>query len=218
MFLAASCFWSGNNAPMLSSCFFYSRYPNAKVINFGTWFIFSFPIAIIMLVLTWLWLHFLFLGCKWVTDRWPPCAAALVAPLNAQLCALQLQGDMLTQQEAQDQKGDYVRKEDPWGVRQVGTNQVSESVFFHPRNLHPFIDNTPDETFNPDACVTATHKLSAVSVSQLPRGNHRHFLHPDDSSVVHPRARLCARLDFTLWKVSLSTCMGAWLCFFTSQC
>ncbi|XP_035770553.1 solute carrier family 13 member 4-like [Neolamprologus brichardi] len=40
------------------------RYPDAKVINFGTWFIFSFPIAIIMLVLTWLWLHFLFLGCK----------------------------------------------------------------------------------------------------------------------------------------------------------
>lgn len=40
------------------------RYPDAKVINFGTWFIFSFPIALIMLVLTWLWLHFLFLGCK----------------------------------------------------------------------------------------------------------------------------------------------------------
>uniref|UniRef100_A0A674MZ87 Solute carrier family 13 member 4 n=1 Tax=Takifugu rubripes TaxID=31033 RepID=A0A674MZ87_TAKRU len=37
---------------------------NAKVINFGTWFIFSFPIALIMLVLTWLWLHFLFLGCN----------------------------------------------------------------------------------------------------------------------------------------------------------
>uniref|UniRef100_A0A3Q0SNG3 Solute carrier family 13 member 4 n=1 Tax=Amphilophus citrinellus TaxID=61819 RepID=A0A3Q0SNG3_AMPCI len=41
----------------------FNRYPDAKVINFGTWFIFSFPIAIIMLVLTWLWLHFLFLGC-----------------------------------------------------------------------------------------------------------------------------------------------------------
>ncbi|TNN35799.1 Solute carrier family 13 member 4 [Liparis tanakae] len=36
----------------------------SEVINFGTWFIFSFPIAIIMLILTWLWLHFLFLGCK----------------------------------------------------------------------------------------------------------------------------------------------------------
>lgn len=42
------------------------RYPEAKVINFGTWFIFSFPIALIMLILTWLWLHCLFLGCKWV--------------------------------------------------------------------------------------------------------------------------------------------------------
>lgn len=40
------------------------RYPDAKVINFGTWFIFSFPIALIMLLLTWLWLHCLFLGCK----------------------------------------------------------------------------------------------------------------------------------------------------------
>lgn len=45
------------------------RYPDAKVINFGTWFIFSFPIAVIMLLLTWLWLHFLFLGCKWVELR-----------------------------------------------------------------------------------------------------------------------------------------------------
>lgn len=42
------------------------------MINFGTWFIFSFPIAVIMLVLTWLWLHFLFLGCKWVELRCPP--------------------------------------------------------------------------------------------------------------------------------------------------
>lgn len=48
------------------------RYPDAKVINFGTWFIFSFPIAVIMLVLTWLWLHFLFLGCKWVESRCSP--------------------------------------------------------------------------------------------------------------------------------------------------
>ncbi|KAG9339090.1 hypothetical protein JZ751_024120 [Albula glossodonta] len=40
------------------------RYPDAKVINFGTWFIFSLPISIIMLVLTWVWLHCLFLGCN----------------------------------------------------------------------------------------------------------------------------------------------------------
>lgn len=49
-----------------SSLFIYSQYPKAEVVNFGTWFLFSFPISLIMLVLTWFWLHWLFLGCKWV--------------------------------------------------------------------------------------------------------------------------------------------------------
>lgn len=50
-----------------ASCFLiYSQYPKAEVVNFGTWFLFSFPISLIMLVLTWFWLHWLFLGCKWV--------------------------------------------------------------------------------------------------------------------------------------------------------
>ncbi|MGH0166069.1 UNVERIFIED_CONTAM: hypothetical protein FKN15_068266 [Acipenser sinensis] len=40
------------------------RYPEAQVINFGSWFIFSLPISLIMLFLTWVWLHCLFLGCK----------------------------------------------------------------------------------------------------------------------------------------------------------
>lgn len=48
--------------------FLYSQYPNAEVVNFGTWFLFSFPISLIMLVLTWFWMHWLFLGCKWVQD------------------------------------------------------------------------------------------------------------------------------------------------------
>jgi len=48
--------------------FLYSQYPNAEVVNFGTWFLFSFPISLIMLALTWLWMHWLFLGCKWVQD------------------------------------------------------------------------------------------------------------------------------------------------------
>lgn len=49
-----------------SSFIIYSQYPKAEVVNFGTWFLFSFPISLIMLVLTWFWLHWLFLGCKWV--------------------------------------------------------------------------------------------------------------------------------------------------------
>uniref|UniRef100_A0A8B9MR51 Solute carrier family 13 member 4 n=1 Tax=Accipiter nisus TaxID=211598 RepID=A0A8B9MR51_9AVES len=43
---------------------FNNHYPNAEVVNFGTWFLFSFPIALIMLVLTWFWMHWLFLGCN----------------------------------------------------------------------------------------------------------------------------------------------------------
>uniref|UniRef100_A0A8C6YI22 Solute carrier family 13 member 4 n=1 Tax=Nothoprocta perdicaria TaxID=30464 RepID=A0A8C6YI22_NOTPE len=43
---------------------FNNHYPNAKVVNFGTWFLFSFPISLIMLVLTWFWMHWLFLGCN----------------------------------------------------------------------------------------------------------------------------------------------------------
>ncbi|XP_031409458.1 solute carrier family 13 member 4 [Meleagris gallopavo] len=43
---------------------FNNQYPNAEVVNFGTWFLFSFPISLIMLVLTWFWMHWLFLGCN----------------------------------------------------------------------------------------------------------------------------------------------------------
>ncbi|NXH00070.1 S13A4 protein, partial [Loxia leucoptera] len=43
---------------------FNNQYPKAEVVNFGTWFLFSFPISLIMLVLTWFWLHWLFLGCN----------------------------------------------------------------------------------------------------------------------------------------------------------
>ncbi|XP_037616047.1 solute carrier family 13 member 4 isoform X1 [Sebastes umbrosus] len=55
---------TGTSTNLIFAEQFNTRYPDAKVINFGTWFIFSFPIAIIMLVLTWLWLHVLFLGCN----------------------------------------------------------------------------------------------------------------------------------------------------------
>ncbi|XP_037835947.1 solute carrier family 13 member 4, partial [Kryptolebias marmoratus] len=55
---------TGTSTNLIFAEQFNNRYPDAKVINFGTWFIFSFPIALIMLVLTWLWLHFLFLGCN----------------------------------------------------------------------------------------------------------------------------------------------------------
>ncbi|XP_035200189.1 solute carrier family 13 member 4 isoform X2 [Oxyura jamaicensis] len=43
---------------------FNNHYPNAEVVNFGTWLLFSFPVSLIMLVLTWFWMHWLFLGCN----------------------------------------------------------------------------------------------------------------------------------------------------------
>ncbi|XP_067110512.1 solute carrier family 13 member 4 [Osmerus mordax] len=55
---------TGTSTNLIFAEQFNTRYPDAKVINFGTWFIFSFPIALIMLLLTWVWLHFLFLGCN----------------------------------------------------------------------------------------------------------------------------------------------------------
>merc|ERR1719354_476784 len=55
---------TGTSTNLIFAEQFNNRYPEAKVINFGTWFIFSLPIALIMLVLTWLWLHILFLGCN----------------------------------------------------------------------------------------------------------------------------------------------------------
>uniref|UniRef100_A0A671T167 Solute carrier family 13 member 4-like n=1 Tax=Sinocyclocheilus anshuiensis TaxID=1608454 RepID=A0A671T167_9TELE len=55
---------TGTSTNLIFAEQFNNRYPEAKVINFGTWFIFSLPIALIMLMLTWIWLHFLFLGCN----------------------------------------------------------------------------------------------------------------------------------------------------------
>ncbi|XP_056312109.1 solute carrier family 13 member 4 isoform X2 [Danio aesculapii] len=55
---------TGTSTNLIFAEQFNNRYPEAKVINFGTWFIFSLPIALIMLILTWIWLHFLFLGCN----------------------------------------------------------------------------------------------------------------------------------------------------------
>ncbi|XP_060101677.1 solute carrier family 13 member 4 [Heteronotia binoei] len=54
----------GTSTNLIFLEYFNNHYPNADVVNFGTWFLFSFPISVIMLVLTWFWMHWLFLGCN----------------------------------------------------------------------------------------------------------------------------------------------------------
>uniref|UniRef100_A0A8C8SXG2 Solute carrier family 13 member 4 n=1 Tax=Pelusios castaneus TaxID=367368 RepID=A0A8C8SXG2_9SAUR len=54
----------GTSTSLIFLEYFNNHYPNAEVVNFGTWFLFSFPICLIMLVLTWFWMHWLFLGCN----------------------------------------------------------------------------------------------------------------------------------------------------------
>uniref|UniRef100_A0A672TN65 Solute carrier family 13 member 1 n=1 Tax=Strigops habroptila TaxID=2489341 RepID=A0A672TN65_STRHB len=39
-----------------------TRYPSCQCINFGSWFILSIPIAVIILLLSWIWLQWIFLG------------------------------------------------------------------------------------------------------------------------------------------------------------
>ncbi|CAH2326100.1 solute carrier family 13 member 4 [Pelobates cultripes] len=41
---------------------FETRYPGCKFVNFGSWIAFSFPIAFIILIFSWMWINWLFLG------------------------------------------------------------------------------------------------------------------------------------------------------------
>ncbi|NXM03918.1 S13A1 protein, partial [Tyrannus savana] len=53
---------TGTSTNLIFSEHFNSRYPGCQCINFGSWFIMSFPIAVIILLLSWIWLQWLFLG------------------------------------------------------------------------------------------------------------------------------------------------------------
>ncbi|KAM4721162.1 solute carrier family 13 member 1-like [Rhinophrynus dorsalis] len=41
---------------------FEMRYPECQFVNFGSWIAFSFPIAFIILIVSWMWINWLFLG------------------------------------------------------------------------------------------------------------------------------------------------------------
>uniref|UniRef100_A0A8C6D2L6 Solute carrier family 13 member 1 n=1 Tax=Moschus moschiferus TaxID=68415 RepID=A0A8C6D2L6_MOSMO len=53
---------TGTSTNLIFAEHFNTRYPNCNCINFGSWFIMSFPAAIVILLLSWIWLQWLFLG------------------------------------------------------------------------------------------------------------------------------------------------------------
>ncbi|NXA75448.1 S13A1 protein, partial [Thryothorus ludovicianus] len=53
---------TGTSTNLIFTEHFNSRYPGCQCINFGSWFILSIPIAVTILLLSWVWLQWLFLG------------------------------------------------------------------------------------------------------------------------------------------------------------
>ncbi|XP_057641134.1 solute carrier family 13 member 1 [Chionomys nivalis] len=53
---------TGTSTNLIFSEHFNTRYPECRCLNFGTWFLLSFPVAVILLLLSWIWLQWLFLG------------------------------------------------------------------------------------------------------------------------------------------------------------
>ncbi|CAO2602658.1 Solute carrier family 13 member 1 [Lemmus lemmus] len=53
---------TGTSTNLIFAEHFNTRYPECRCLNFGSWFLLSFPIAIILLLLSWIWLQWLFLG------------------------------------------------------------------------------------------------------------------------------------------------------------
>uniref|UniRef100_A0A8C6NGX8 Uncharacterized protein n=1 Tax=Melopsittacus undulatus TaxID=13146 RepID=A0A8C6NGX8_MELUD len=53
---------TGTSTNLIFAEHFNTRYPACQCINFGSWFIFSIPIALIILLLSWIWLQWIFLG------------------------------------------------------------------------------------------------------------------------------------------------------------
>ncbi|NXA62413.1 S13A1 protein, partial [Mohoua ochrocephala] len=53
---------TGTSTNLIFTEHFNSRYPGCQCINFGSWFVLSIPITVIILLLSWVWLQWLFLG------------------------------------------------------------------------------------------------------------------------------------------------------------
>ncbi|XP_073687818.1 solute carrier family 13 member 1 [Garra rufa] len=53
---------SGTSTNLIFAEYIYQYYPDCTVINFGNWFVLCLPICIIMLILSWILLHWMYLG------------------------------------------------------------------------------------------------------------------------------------------------------------
>ncbi|XP_056429762.1 solute carrier family 13 member 1 [Hyla sarda] len=53
---------TGTSTNLIFAEQFQTRYPKSTEINFGTWFLLCIPITIILMIVSWLWIHWLFLG------------------------------------------------------------------------------------------------------------------------------------------------------------
>ncbi|XP_041967199.1 solute carrier family 13 member 1 [Alosa sapidissima] len=53
---------TGSSTNMIFAEYMHQLYPDCNSINFGNWFIFCLPISFISLFLSWIWLHWLYLG------------------------------------------------------------------------------------------------------------------------------------------------------------
>uniref|UniRef100_A0A8C6YUZ1 Solute carrier family 13 member 1 n=1 Tax=Nothoprocta perdicaria TaxID=30464 RepID=A0A8C6YUZ1_NOTPE len=54
--------WTTLTGTSTNLIFAEQRYPDCQCINFGSWFVLSIPITVIILLLSWIWLQWLFLG------------------------------------------------------------------------------------------------------------------------------------------------------------
>ncbi|XP_042563340.1 solute carrier family 13 member 1 [Clupea harengus] len=52
----------GTSPNLIFAEYMHAFYPGCKSVNFGNWFIFCLPVSIIVLLLSWVWLHWLYLG------------------------------------------------------------------------------------------------------------------------------------------------------------
>ncbi|XP_028381008.1 solute carrier family 13 member 1 [Phyllostomus discolor] len=53
---------TGTSTNLIFAQYFNSRYSKCQCLNFGSWFMLSFPASITILLLSWIWLQWLFLG------------------------------------------------------------------------------------------------------------------------------------------------------------